>query len=431
MTIEGREESRVGDRRNRGKFPGDRVITHDTNATRLAEWVAANPAVRQVGIVSTAPTYLVGGVVRDLLRGGEVGPDIDITVEGPVDGLARRMASDLSADVTIHDRFLTAEVVRMDGACLDLATARSERYGHPGALPEVAPAGIETDLARRDFTINALAFGLAGPHAGALLDPHEGIQDLEAGVIRTIRPGSFPEDPSRLVRAARYAARLGYVLAPETAAEAREASTALDIGSARVGDELRRLLCEPTAADGLSLLAGLGVPWLADLGDRVALREQFSVLDQSVRHAAAPSVGIWPMRLGLCVSPASIERMELSALERDTALGAGRGADLADRLGGAPMPSDVDRILTRETPSAQVSALLHGATIVTRWWIEWRESQLRIAGDDLVAAGIPEGPAIGHALATVRAALLDGRVADDRSAQLAQAIATRGREEPS
>jgi hypothetical protein len=123
--------------------------------------------------------------------------------------------------------------------------------------------------------------------------------------------------------------------------------------------------------------------------------------------------------------------MELSALERDTALGAGRGADLADRLGGTLMPSDVDRILTRETPAAQVSALLHGATIVTRWWIEWRESQLRIAGDDLVAAGIPEGPAIGHALATVRAALLDGRVADDRSAQLAQAIATGGPEEPS
>ena len=392
------------------------------NATRLSEWVAGNPAVRQVGEVSDSPAYLVGGIVRDLLRGSDVGPDIDITVEGPVDRLAKRMASDLSADVNIYERFLTAEVIRMDGACLDFATARTEQYVEPGALPIVTPATIDEDLARRDFTINALAFGLSGPRRGALTDPHGGLADLTSRVIRTVKPGSFVEDPSRLVRAARYAARLDYVLAPETAAEGREAAGSLSPSSARVADELTRLLREPTAADALALLAGLGVPWLGWLPERRELREQFSAIDRSIGHAAAPSVGVWPMRLGFSVRADVINSMGLSADERDAALDAGRGADLAARLSSTTVPSEVDLILARESPAAQVSALVHGASIVTRWWIEWRESQLRIAGSDLLAAGVPEGPAIGRALASARAALLDGRLPNDRDLQLAAAI---------
>ena len=430
MAIEGREDSWVGDRCNRSQFLGDRVIAHDANATRLATWVAANPMVSQIANVTSAPTYVVGGVVRDLVRGGEIGPDIDVTVEGPVDDLARRMASDLSADVTIHERFLTAEVLRMDGACLDLATARTERYPEPGALPEVAPGSIDEDLLRRDFTINALAYGLAGPRAGVLVDPHGGVRDIEDGIVRAIRPDAFVEDPSRLVRAARYAARLDFVLAPETAAQAREASGALDLTSARVADEFTRLLRESRAADALALLAGIGVPWLGALPDRTALRDQFSLLDRSIGHPAAPSVGVWPMRLGLTVGPDAIERMGLGAVERDAALATSRGRHVAERLAAVSLPSEVDRILGRESPAAQVSALVHGATVVARWWVEWRESQIRIAGADLLEAGLLEGPAVGRALAAVRAALLDGRLPDDRTSQLAAALALDG-EQPS
>ncbi len=157
------------------------------------------------------PVYLVGGAVRDLLL-GRGRADIDLVVEGDAAALATR----LGGEVVEHERFATAKA-DLDGHEVDIATARAESYPHPGALPEVQPtAGIADDLARRDFTINAMAIPLR--RDPELIDPHRGREDLEAGLLRVLHGGSFEDDPTRALRAARYAARFDFELEPETAA---------------------------------------------------------------------------------------------------------------------------------------------------------------------------------------------------------------------
>ena len=188
----------------------------------------------------------VGGVVRDALLGLPSGPDLDLVVEDDLDGFVRR----LDAEVLAHPRFGTASA-SLSGGTLDVTLARRERYAHPGALPHVEPGTIDEDLARRDFTVNAMALRLSGSDAGELIDPHGGLADLEARTIRILRPDAFVEDPSRIVRAARYAGRLGFSLEPETEVAARAAASGLDPGSARVAGELRRLLDEPEAVPAL------------------------------------------------------------------------------------------------------------------------------------------------------------------------------------
>jgi tRNA nucleotidyltransferase (CCA-adding enzyme) len=150
------------------------------------------------------PTYLVGGAVRDQLRGAAP-VDLDFAVEGDAAEAAATVAARLDGKVLEHDRFGTAGV-RVGDADLHFATSRRERYPAPGALPEVEPAPIEEDLARRDFTVNAMAIALPGER---LLDPHGGRPDLDARVIRVLHDKSFLDDPTRLLRALRYEARLG------------------------------------------------------------------------------------------------------------------------------------------------------------------------------------------------------------------------------
>ena len=114
-------------------------------------------------------TYLVGGAVRDQLRGAEP-VDLDLVVEGDAAEVARTAAERLGAEALEYDRFGTA-VLRLASTTVHFATSRRETYPHPGALPEVEPAPIEEDLARRDFTVNAMAMALPD---GALLDHHGG-----------------------------------------------------------------------------------------------------------------------------------------------------------------------------------------------------------------------------------------------------------------
>src|SRR5690606_1894726 len=117
-------------------------------------------------------------------------------------------------------RFMTA-AVRAGEVAIDVATARRETYDYPGALPRVEPAAIEEDLGRRDFTVNAMALPLQG--APELLDPHGGLADLEAGTLRLLHEASVRDDPTRALRAARYAARLGFKLDPASEGQVRAA----------------------------------------------------------------------------------------------------------------------------------------------------------------------------------------------------------------
>jgi len=154
--------------------------------------------------------YLVGGAVRDLAL-GLTPHEIDLAVEADPEPLLAKLGG---ADVE-HERFGTATV---DG--VDVVRARAEHYAQPGALPDVRPAGIDEDLARRDFTVNAIAVALDGAAVHAV--DHAG-EDLDARRLRVLHDASFRDDPTRLWRLARYAARLGFAIEERTLQLAAEA----------------------------------------------------------------------------------------------------------------------------------------------------------------------------------------------------------------
>src|SRR4051812_31275080 len=188
--------------------------------------------------------YVVGGAVRDALV-GRVPHELDLLVEGDATAVARRAAERLGGVATIHAHFGTA-TVRAPGHTFDLVSARTERYPRPGALPEVElGASAEEDLARRDFSVNAIAVRVAD---GALIAWPGALEDLEAGVLRILHDASFRDDPTRLLRGARYAARLGFAPEPATDAlwaDAVRSGTLATVTGPRLGEELRLLAREP------------------------------------------------------------------------------------------------------------------------------------------------------------------------------------------
>ncbi|CEP68059.1 Poly A polymerase, head domain [Moorella glycerini] len=176
---------------------------------------------RKIAPVKGQRVYLVGGTVRDLLLGRpEV--DLDLAVEG--DGLlfARELARQLGGRLAFHDRFLTATVY-WGGERVDVVTTRQEYYPRPGALPEVEPATLEADLARRDFSVNAMALPLMARDLGEILDPFGGREDLARQTLRVLHRDSFRDDPTRLLRGVRFATRLKFIWEEETCSLVRQA----------------------------------------------------------------------------------------------------------------------------------------------------------------------------------------------------------------
>ncbi|MBA2793314.1 MAG: CCA tRNA nucleotidyltransferase [Thermoleophilaceae bacterium] len=380
------------------------------------------------------PVYLVGGAVRDLLV-GQPSFDLDLAVEGDAREVAARLSERLGGEAVDHDRFGTA-TVRAQSFVADLATTRRERYPHPGTLPEVEPAGLHEDLHRRDFTVNAMAIALAEPERGVLVDPLSGREDLDAGVVRVLHPLSFLDDPTRLLRALRYEARLGFALDPDTERLVREAADAgvfATVSGARVRDELMDLLGEPEAPAAVARMRGLGVaaaldPLLDADPDRVAGAALGST-DTGADPALAALAAL------CCAAPGDLEHflagLSLPAGQREAVLRAAhRGPSLATELKRDLRRSELHALLSGEPPEALALALGLGAPgePVLHFVSELSHIRLDIDGGDLVAAGLSPSPAVGRALEETLRRKLDGQVGG-REAQLRLAIEV-AREEP-
>ncbi len=376
--------------------------------------------------------YLVGGAVRDLMLGfAQI--DFDVAFEGEAGELAAYLIDELGGECKLHERFNTATVTFDDGHVVDIAGTRSETYAHPGALPTVVPADIEHDLARRDFSINAIAMALWQRELGRLLMFPGATADLVARLLRVLHDGSFTDDPTRLLRLVRYGARLGFAAEPHTEELARQAVTAgaIDtVSGTRIGDELLDLLGERSAVIGIDALAALGLD--------AAIHPRF-VADEYIaaRATMRPADGLRQDLLLLAVCCRSMEAGELrefleslavSAGERDTVIGtvasvdevvavaerAGRPSELAAAMRGRPLEAAALAAALPDTTQAAREAIAE--------WLKLRTKEhLLIGGGDLLAAGVPEGPAIGRALAATLDGAYDGELTS-RDEQLAYAI---------
>jgi tRNA nucleotidyltransferase (CCA-adding enzyme) len=382
--------------------------------------------------------WVVGGAVRDLLLGLEPG-DLDLVVEGEAVPVARRAAARLGGDVLAHERFGTA-TVRGAGIAFDLAAARRETYARPGALPDVElGAPLEEDLARRDFTVNTLALRLVD---GTLTGWPGAQDDLAARMLRVLHDASFRDDPTRLLRMARYAARLGFAperRTAELAAAAVSEGALTTVTGERLGAELRLLAREPQPA-ALEALArfDLGAALLPAFDvDASLIRRGVALCDAAggavdADGAAAPPQGSSSPRADLIALGAAVrgaDPAELAARLRELAFPA---SDAAAVVGCAGLdgivealrdatPSQADLVLRRRPLEAAVLAAAAGSEPARDWIARGRHARLAITGDDLLAAGL-RGPSVGRALQAARAALLDGD-APDRESQLAAALA--------
>jgi tRNA nucleotidyltransferase (CCA-adding enzyme) len=354
----------------------------------LVDSLAAIEQLRQ--IADRVRAYLVGGVVRDLLLGREV-TDLDVAIEGDAEAL-----TDLPGFSREREGlFLTGRLEQGD-VKVDVAQTRAESYPAPGALPEVRPASISDDLARRDFTVNAMAFPLSGDRR--LLDPHGGLDDLRAGLLRVLHDGSFADDPTRALRAARYAARFGFEVEPETARLLREADLST-VSEDRIDNELRRIAAEDDPAAALRLIADWGVLPSLDpqAPDRVA---------EVTRLATAPPWSDWVDR----------ELAVMLAIVRPLPQTRELAAATPER------PSDAVRLAAAWDPAQLLVARALGAEWLDRYAAEWRHVGLEITGADLLAEGIPEGPAVGRGLEAALSGKLDGEISG-RDEELRIAVA--------
>jgi tRNA nucleotidyltransferase (CCA-adding enzyme) len=388
---------------------------------------ASLPGSRQARAAAAgSEVYLVGGAVRDLWLGGTP-LDLDLVIVGELDPLLASLAGEAST----HTRFGTATIRGDGGVRFDLARARRETYARPGALPEVAAAGIEQDLGRRDFTVNALALGLSGANAGRLLAAPHAVEDLAAHRLRVLHPASFLDDPTRLLRLARYAARLGFSVEPGTEALARAALSAgalATVSGARLGAELTLLAAERDPVAGFAELHRLEVDG--------ALAPGFGITDPGLAERALsrlPADGDpAALLLGLAGTGVAsgrrrplLHRLGLPAGRREAALAAAEAPVLAKRLALAARPSEVAAAVGGAPVEATAIAGAYGPAPVGRrahdWLTAWRHTRPDIGGEDLIAAGVAPGPAIAAGLRAALAAKLDGE-APTRAEQLAVAL---------
>jgi len=376
------------------------------------------------------PVYLVGGFVRDVLLGLEPN-DFDLVVEGPAPHLAMALAREIGGEVTTHAPFGTAtwqvpegwvtppSAEAQESWAIDFATARTETYARPAALPEVQPADLNADLRRRDITINAMALQL-GP-GGALCDPFHGRADLAARLVRVLHAGSFQDDPTRLFRAVRYEQRLGFCIEPETLAWMGGAWEALEALSAdRLRHEFELIFREPCAGAMLDRLARLGIlphvhPALRWDRFQAAAAEEISRLPLAEWKLAAPLEpdAVYVTLMLAEAAPAEVEaalaRLNVNRLTGD-AVRAASGLALAGEK-----PSQVAAQLDGWTEAALAAAYVRHAAwrgFIHRYLAQWRWVRPALTGADLIALGLTPGPLFREILQAVRAAQLDGHVTD-------------------
>ncbi len=397
------------------RMENDRI---DAGALRDRFYGQLDPGVRdalsRIVEAGASDVYVVGGVVRDLLLDRLI-TDIDLVCE---DEAIDRMQAALPGErITAHSRFRTASVT-VEGVRIDVATARREVYERPGALPTVEPANISEDLARRDFSINAMALRLTGEPA--LLDPCDGIVDTQDRRVRVLHDGSFRDDPTRVFRGFRYAARLGFEIELHTLAPLRDGVRFIaDVSGSRVRRELGLTIGEATGGVALAMAHDAGA--LRAIHDGLTWDEHRTAALGAPKDVPLLPFGFALLTVGATVKDAQAiaKRLRLRLDEAAAVVGlASMQATAATLRRPGAKPSGVTVLLDRY-PAESVAAFAATTTdtiagqVAGRYLAEWRFVRPLLRGDALMALGVPEGPQIQRGLRLIRAARLDGWAEDE------------------
>jgi len=386
-----------------------------------AELVSFMHLAGEMAVGKGQSLYLVGGVVRDLLL-GKSNFDLDLVVEGDAIELAREFAEIKQAKITTHPLFNTAKI-EWDKWSVDFATARTEAYLEPGALPIVRPSSIENDLFRRDFTINAMAICLSPERCGEVIDRYGGQIDLERKLVRILHNQSFTDDATRIWRGLRYEQRLGFQLEEKTLGILKRDIPMLDTIS---GDRIRyELECvfkeeEPekvfSRADELGVLTKLH-PALKGNG---WLKDKSKTARQKVGKGS-PSFALYFALLTYRLTDEEREQLiSCLRLSKPVAQALRDSHAIKEKHQTLAYPelkrSYIYNLLYGYAPQATLAASVATASPIARQHMELFLHELRyvkplLNGDDLKKMGIPAGPQIKEILKRLHEARLDGKVA--------------------
>ncbi|GAB4508451.1 MAG: CBS domain-containing protein [Anaerolineae bacterium] len=398
----------------------------------LIETVSAQARAQNISV------YMVGGVVRDLIL-QRPNYDIDFVVEGDAIAFAETLQAEFGGDLVSFRPFGTAKWRLAESSLahealpdhIDFATSRNEFYEHPTALPSVYNSSIKLDLHRRDFTINTLAVQLSPERSrDRLLDFYGGLDDLRNGIIRVLHSLSFVDDPTRVLRAIRFAQRLKFTIEPRTwELIAHSAEMLRRITGERVRNELALLLKEAEPEKGLA--------WMEQQGILQAIHPDFKPGERAWSVLAAiRELEHWPtqpedrIELTWHVVMMSLPPERIPAVGERLLFGKplvksfGQAAalvqpDMAQALNRAEVRvSEVVHTLDDYTETALLAAylwLLAGGELVyaehiAHYLREWRHIQPASDGNTLIAMGLRPGPRFRRLLTRLRAALLDGEI---------------------
>ena len=427
------------------RLAGARPVVHDVGrrlrhalAPGLIEVLAATG---ELALADGGRAFLVGGAVRDALLGRAL-EDVDVVVEGDGVALAARLADRFGGHTHPHEPFMTAAVHLPGAIRLDVASARTEFYRSPAALPEVETSAMRQDMYRRDFTINAMAINLTPGRFGELFDFFGGQRDLERRQIRVLHSLSFLDDPTRAIRAVRFATRLGFEIAAETRQLVRVAvleGVFARLSGERLRDEVADLLDEGRPVEALGELARLGVfpapfpgvVWGVGLGrflsevesvvswaelEEVCGGPRWHVFVVALATRAGEGGGkALAQRLALAGKVAAAVAGARTCTEQLLAVVCAKGVPPSEVVAAVERSEMVVTLVTMAAAGARERRLLRQALTV------WMRMPAPVTGAQLRAAGIAPGPAIGAAVRQTRAAVLDGKV--ERGAALDHAIA--------
>jgi len=387
----------------------------------------------QVGDEVSAPVFVVGGFVRDLLLGAP-NWDIDLVVEGDGIAYASRLRAILGGTVHPHPKFGTAAIRLADGFRIDVATARAEYYEHPAALPTVEHSSIKMDLFRRDFTINTLALRLNSRGFGEIIDFFGGQRDIRNRTLRVLHNLSFVEDPTRILRAVRFESRYGFRISKDTEQLIKNAvklSLLQRVAGRRIWAELRLAFAEPHPVSIFRRLEEFQVLDFLHPGYRFGPEREacFARVEESL---------VW-YRLLYRKEEVSRERLYLMAMLADLKPGEARSVlrrlELPPRL-QSKVEKDLLRVrhllrqlsLDRDLSPSRIFRLLSGSSPesllllmaltpeertrkqISDFLTSYSRVRTFLQGKDLLALGIAPGPIYRKILDTLLYARLDGKV---------------------
>lgn len=419
----------------------------DIIAKRLQKLPAPLPRIiylaRDLAKERGVSVYVVGGFVRDLLLGIE-NFDVDIVVERKGIDFAYQLASALDAKVIKHRAFGTATITTKDGTKIDIATSRQEFYPAPAALPRVAEGNIKDDLARRDFTVNALACHIDVGRFGEIVDFFNGTGDLKKKRIRFLHEKSFIDDPTRIIRAVRFEQRFGFHIDATTARfirRAKEKKMLEKVGKHRLRDEIILLFKEQEPYKIVRRLATLYNLTFIDSGLalRGDLKKKFAALRMMPRRFQAMAgrkrdLELWLMYLSLFVSVLSNRK-----LRRFLHAYAFRRTEALRMLSFKKECARLQKQLSKKSLSAlRLHALLDSLSYevimlvyalsqkrsikqrINEFFVEHHHKKLTITGHDLVSLGLTPGPAFRAVFKKIFRAKINGTV-HSRAEELALA----------